>query len=407
MFQKIIESSPAEVDLTNDRHSEIIFETVESILREGYSISELEDIEEQLLRKNDSSLILVLLSLKIAKSKMLTKKVKEPLLISIVFAVYKEHNRILKNSEHPHGEDFLLKKVKQLQWLFKHQKEIEWELVIVDDGCPEGSGSIAQEIIDKNELNDKVQVLFLSDAIEQRHPIAKAMDSTKDSQKGGSIVYGMWKAVQQKKAKNQIVLYTDADLSTHLGQLMLLVEPLLNHGKLAAIGSRREQKSIVIKKGARNDRGKVFIYLWKRLIPNLGEIVDTQCGFKAFKADIIPSIIDNLIEKKFAFDIELLLKTELHKKGSTTKVPIAWIDSEEASTTTDLQPYLSMLKTIVKMNKQYFAKDERSNEFVSFIESLNEKEFNDILDNIPSEIVNRNPDDFTEYDEIKVSDFIR
>ena len=66
----------------------------------------------------------------------------------------------------------------------------------------------------------------------------------------GSIVYGMWNAAQQKKVKSQIVIYTDADLSTHLGQLMLLVESLLTQNKLAAIGSRRERNSVVIKKGA-------------------------------------------------------------------------------------------------------------------------------------------------------------
>ncbi|UJH68796.1 glycosyltransferase [Allomuricauda sp. SCSIO 65647] len=405
MLQKIIASSPKEVDLTNEGHSLKITETVESLL-ETYSISELEKIEDQLIGKNDASLVFILLALKIAKSKLLVSKTTEPLLISVVFAVYKEHNRILKNSEHPHGEDFLIKKVKQLQWLFENQPLITWELIIVDDGCPEQSGKIAQDIIDKNALNDQARVLFLADAIEQKHPIAKPMNSTKDSQKGGSIVYGMWNAVQQKKVKNQIVIYTDADLSTHLGQLMLLVEPLLNENKLAAIGSRREKNSVVIKKGARNNRGKLFIYLWKRLIPNLGNIVDTQCGFKAFKADVIPYIIDDLIEKKFAFDIELLLKTALYKKGAITKVAIAWIDSEEASTTTDLQPYLPMLKAIAMMNKRYFPKEGQPNEFASFIDSLTEEEFKNILNNIPPDIINRNPDEFTAYDKVRVEDFL-
>ncbi|MBT8384790.1 MAG: hypothetical protein KJO83_03660, partial [Bacteroidia bacterium] len=213
-----------------------------------------------------------------------------------------------------------------------------------------------------------------------------------------------WDAVQQKKAGNHIVIYTDADLSTHLGQVMLLVDPLLNNDKLVAIGSRRAPKSVVIKKGKRNNRGKLFIYLWKRLIPNLGGIVDTQCGFKAFRAEIIPEIIDDLIEKKFAFDIELLLKTALLKKEAITKVPIAWIDSEEASTTTDLQPYLPMLKSIVKMNKKYFSKKKKSNEFASFIESLDREKFDTILENVPDDIVKRKPSEFTEYDEVKVTD---
>ncbi len=405
MFEKLIESCPKEVDLTNNRHSELIVETVELILKKGLSIPEIEQIEKELMTSNEAFLIFLLLSLKIAKSKLLVSKITAPLHVSVVFAVYKEHNRILKNSEHPHGEDFLLKKVRQLQWLCKNQPQITWDLTIVDDGCPEGSGRIAQNIIDKNQLNDKVRVLFLRNAIEEEHSVAQSMNSTKDSQKGGSIVYGMWNAVQKKKAKNHMVIYTDADLSTHLGQLMLLVDPILNQNKLVAIASRREPDSVVVKKGVRNNRGKLFIYLWKRMIPNLGDIVDTQCGFKAFKAEIIPHIIEDLIEKKFAFDIELLLKAVLYKKDAITKIPIAWIDSEEASTTTDLQPYLPMLKSIARMNKRYFLEEGQSNEFASFITSLNEEDFEKILDDIPQNIISRNPDEFTEYDGVSVADF--
>ena len=406
MLKKIIESCPKEVDLTNDRHSEIITEIVESII-ETHSISEIEKIEEQFINKNDDSLIFILLALKIAKSKLLASKITEPLKISVVFAVYKEHKRILKNSDHPHGEDFLSRKVKQLQWLFENQPFITWELIIVDDGCPEESGKIAQDIIDKNKWNHKVRVLFLADAIEQGYPIVKSLNSTKDSQKGGSVVYGMWDAIQHKKVNNHIVTYTDADLSTHLGQLMLLVEPLLNQNKLVTIGSRREENSVVIKQGVRNNRGKLFIYLWKRLIPNLSDIVDTQCGFKAFRAEIIPHVIGDLIETKFAFDIELLLKTEQYKKESISKIPIAWIDSEEASTTTDLQPYLTMLKSIAKMNRRYIQEKNPDNEFVSFIESLDEERFNKILDDVPQNIIKRNPAEFTDYDEVRVVDFLR
>lgn len=403
MLQELIDSCPKEVDLTNDQHSAKITVTVDALL-EKFSLSEIQKIEEQLILRKDDSLIFILLCLKIAKSKLMVSNIKDPVLISVVFAVYKEHNRIRKHTEHPHGEDFLMKKIKQLTWLFEDQPLVSWELIIVDDGCPEGSGRIAQEIINTHKLNDNARVLFLADAIEKGHPITKPMTSTKDSQKGGSIVYGMWNAVQQKKVKDQIVIYTDADLSTHLGQVMLLVDPLLNQNKLAAIGSRREPHSVVIKKGTRNDRGKLFIYLWKRMIPNLGNIVDTQCGFKGFRAEVIPQIIENLIEKKFAFDIELLLKTELFRNGAIVKIPIAWIDSEAASTTTDLQPYLPMLKSISMMNKQYFPGDGQPNEFSTFIDSLSEEEFQKLLDHIPAEITSRNPDEFTAYDKVRVKD---
>ena len=407
MIQKILDACPKELDLTNEAHSEQIFETVQSILDLGHSIEEIDKLEAELIGKNDQSLIFALLSLKIARSKILADSVTDPLYISVVFAVYKEHNRILKNTEHPHGEDFLLRKVKQLQWMFDNHPSINWELIVVDDGCPEGSGEIAQRIIDENELGGNVRVLFLSEAIKNQYPPARSISSTNESQKGGSIVYGMWDAMQKRISGNHIVIYTDADLSTHLGQVMLLVEPILNQDKLVAIGSRRETRSVVIKKGARNTRGKLFIYLWKRLIPNLGDIIDTQCGFKAFKSEIVPHLIENLIEKKFAFDIELLLRSELFRKDCVIKIPIAWIDSEEASTTTDLQPYLPMLKAIVKMYRKYFPGNDLSDEFADFIDSLSEEEFKVILDNIPEDIVNREPSEFKEYNDVRVTELKR
>lgn len=407
VIKELIKSLPKTVDLTLDKHAKIIFDSVNTVLKENCTLDEIETIEHNLINKQDKSLIFILLVLKITKSKLLVNQIKKPLFISVVFAVYKEHNRIKNKTEHPHGEDFLLKKVEQLQWLFQDQKNIDWELVIVDDGCPDNSGKIAQDIIDQNSLNKKARVLFLKEAIENNFLPAKQLQNTSESQKGGSIIYGMWDAIKNSKKNNQIVIYTDADLSTHLGQLMLLIEPLLNKAKLVAIGSRREPNSIVIKKGSRNDRGKLFIYLWKRMIPNLGNILDTQCGFKAFRAEIISELIEDLIEKKFAFDIELLLKSELKKKDCITKVPIAWIDSEAASTTTDLQPYLAMLKSIVKMSKKYFSDMEKPNEFNSFIEALSQDDFEILLENIPAAIADRNPEEFTTYNAVKVADFLQ
>ena len=227
MIEHLLATCPKTLDLTNHTHAELIYDSVSAILKEGYTFPELLEIETGLLSENNPEHIFVLLALKLAKSKLLVEKITEPVMISVVFAVYKEHNRIRKSSEHPHGEDFLRKKVQQLEWLFHEQPNVQWELIIVDDGCPENSGQIAQGIIDANQLNNKVRVLFLEEAIQKKYPPAGGIKSTRDSQKGGSIVYGMWDAVQHCALKNQIVVYTDADLSTHLGQVMQLVDLLL------------------------------------------------------------------------------------------------------------------------------------------------------------------------------------
>ena len=404
LVEELIEKGPKEMDLTDDHHAKSVIEGADQFLKWELSPGDILEIEKELLQSNEDSLIFILLILKIVRSRLLVKKLKTPLKVSIVFAVYKEHNRIRSRSEHPHGENFLVKKVEQLKWLFAENEQIDWELIVVDDGCPEKSGEIANTIIEENQLQSYARVLFLADAIEQGIGTAKDLRSTNDSQKGGSIVYGMWDAVNRKGSKDHIVSFTDADLSTHLGQLGLLMDPILTENKLAAIGSRREIDSVVIKKGARNNRGKLFIYLWKRLIPNLGDIVDTQCGFKAFDAMALSSVLQDLIEKKFAFDIELLLKTMLVRPDSIYKVGIAWIDSEAASTTTDIQPYLPMLKSIAAMYRKYFDPDDEREDFANFINGLTEEEFLDLLDHIPNDILVREPLEFTEFDQVKVDE---
>jgi glycosyltransferase involved in cell wall biosynthesis len=396
-------SFPKSIDLTNSEHSEIIVNVCDSILNTNPTIKDIKEIETELL-KNKGSNLFPLLALKLAQSKLLVKTIEDPILISIVFAVYKEHNRIRKPEEHPHGENFLIKKINQLKWLFLDIKNIQWELIVVDDGCPEGSGKIAEQILRENNIGDEVKVIFLNDAIETNVPVVNSISSTDESQKGGSIIYGMWYAAQRNRNKKQIIAYTDADLSTHLGQIGLLIDPLLHKNKLVAIGSRREPESVVTKKQGRNNRGKLFIYLWKRLLPDLGNIVDTQCGFKAFNGDHVLRLIDDLIEMKFAFDIEILLKAELQKRGSIVKVPVAWIDSEAASTTTDLQPYLPMLKKISMMYRKYLPKNTVSNEFASFIDAITEDDLFQLIQNIPESIEKREPYEYIEFDKVGVED---
>jgi hypothetical protein len=342
--------------------------------------------------------------MKLAKAKNFIVNFHERAHVSVVIALYNEHNRIQPSSKHPNGEDFLRVKVHQLNWLFKDVPNYSWDLTLVDDGCPNGSGKIAQKIVSEASYTN-VDVLFLEDAIREGAPVAAELNDTADSQKGGSILYGMYCASKKKK-QNHVILYTDADLSTHLGQIGLLTKPVLEGDYLAAIGSRREESSVTVKKEGRNDRGKLFIYSWKRMLPQLGHITDTQCGFKAFAGEIVQDIVSPSFEKKFAFDIELLLKTENIKSNSIYKAPIAWIDSEAESTTNDIQPYLPMLKSISHLYKKSLRRSVKSDEFSDFFDKIGKQEWESILKNIPEEITSRNPAEFSSYDKIKTSDLI-
>ena len=395
---------PFEIDLTKEEDSSNTADLAGQILDKGATFDELYALEKDFSKRKDISLR-IQLALKLAISKKLVLKLKKPLKVSVCFAMYKEHNRIKRCQDHPHGENFLFRKVSQLHWLFDDTPHIEWKMFLVDDGCPEGCGRIAEQMIKDGGLSGSVEVAFLEQAIQSKSAVVADLESSADSQKGGSIHLGLWNAMEQGMGADHIAVYTDADMSTHLGQIGLLLSPIVEDGKLAAIGSRRESASIVIKKGTRNTRGKLFIYLWKRLLKPLNYLTDTQCGFKAFKAEILPELLKSPIERKFAFDIELLLKTENIQKGSIAKVPVAWFDSEAASTTTDLSPYLPMLKKIVEMYRTYLPEGVEEESFAGFIDDLSEEQWNHLVENVPAEIADGDPAVFDAFDKIKPGDF--
>ena len=400
------------LDLTNTKHLDELYQLAEQFLDEsGGSSDALQHLETELLNTPDTPLRRRV-ALKLARSKAIITRhfpADHPVFVSVLFAVYKEHQRILTSAEHPHGEDFLNRKIHQLHWLFDDIPHINWELIVIDDGCPKNSGQIAQTIIEQNKHSDKVRVLFLQDAIDANLPVATGLASTAESQKGGAILYGMWEAAQENHGDgiDHIIIYTDADLSTHLGQSGLLLEPFLDPNVQAAIGSRRSPNSVVVKKGKRNTRGKLFIYLWKRLIPILGKIIDTQCAFKAFRADLARDIVLDAIEKKFAFDIELLLKTEQSFPKATHVIPLAWIDSEAASTTTDIEPYLPMLQSIVCMYRTYLPANEDTEPFAKLIESLTPETWQHLATHVPPEIGDCEPSDLGSTTIVSANKFLR
>ena len=416
LAERLAADAPSGLDLTDPAQEEHASTAADALLASEATSSDLDALEAALATRKEAYPLLLHLAVKLARSRRLLEAIARgadghgdastatPLHLSVVFAVYKEHHRILRRDQHPHGEDFLIRKIGQLQWLFAGlPQSCHWDLTVVDDGCPEKSGELAEQILASRYGGANVQVLYLADAIVDELPVIQSLRTTDESQKGGAIVYGLWNVVQTRRA-GHIALFTDADLSTHLGQCGLLIDPLARGDRDAAIGSRREPTSVVVKKGVRNLRGKLFIYLWKRLLANLGHIVDTQCGFKAFRAEVVREIVDDLLEKRFAFDIELLLKTELRHPGSVVMVPIAWIDSEAASTTSELQPYLPMLRSMAKMYHKYLPPVATADSFAAFIDELTEDDWNRLLDRIPPAITEREPAEFGTFAGVSADD---
>ncbi len=391
-LQQLIDRAPEGLDLTDPRQLDLTQEAAERLEAMAGGRAELDGLEASLLREREAVPLLVHVAAKLARSRQAVADLPAGASLAVVFAVYREHHRILPREGHTNGEDFLRRKVAQLRWLFARRPDVPWELVVVDDGCPEGSGELARGIAQEEGLTDRARVLLLADAIAADHPAVRGITSVDDSRKGGSIQLGLWEAAGQAPVSGRVVAFTDADLSTHLGQAGLLMERVAG-GASCAAGSRRAAGSVVVKKGTRNARGKLFIYLWKRLLPQLGHVVDSQCGFKAFDARVVRSLLSepDPLERQFAFDLELMLRAELARTGSVVTVPVAWIDSEAESTTTDLQPYLPMLLAITAMARRYGGVPDGAEGFAELIEGLDEPSWQRLVDAVPPEIAEGDP----------------
>lgn len=406
VLEELLPLAPDPFDPTDPAHQDAVCHLAERLELSCETGAAVLALEGPLIEGGLEAPLAARVALKIAAGRRALGSIERPAHVSVVFAMYKEHVRILRRAEHPNAEDFLRRKLAQLAWLFEQTPRHSYELIAVDDGCPEGSGRIAREILEAEGATDRARVLFLQDAIDRAHPVLHGLASTNDSRKGGSIRLGFATALEPARP-DHVLLFTDADLSTHLGQVGLLAAPILSGACKTAIASRREPASVVVKGGSRNTRGKLFIYLWKRLVPELAGVIDTQCGFKAFEAEHLRSWIGEARDSGFAFDVEYLLRSTLAAPGAIQKVPVAWIDSEAESTTTELSPYLDMLNSVVQLYRTALPRDEAREPFAQLIESLDAEAFDRLLDNIPGAIADRNPAEFDVFDGVSAADLAR
>jgi len=179
-----------------------------------------------------------------------------------------------------------------------------WETIIVNDGSTDGTTTLLADFVNQNRGFRLIQ--------------------NPHQGKAYSVISGIMEAA------GNIVLFTDLDQATPLREAEKLMG-YINRGYDVAIGSRSNRRQgapitrLVMSRG--------FMIL-RTLILGLGGIDDTQCGFKAFKREVIRRIISQLklYGKKHkasgsrvsaGFDIELLYLVK--KLGYKIKeVPVEW-----------------------------------------------------------------------------------
>lgn len=295
------------------------------------------------------------LVVKLMESRRYAKNVKKSLRIGIVFAMWGEQNRLLpKSKANPNGEDALRIKVEQLKWLTSGTP-IEWDLYAVDDGCPYGSGKIAQEIVHSQSLGKKVNVLFLKDAVPTNHGPLKRLNSVDHSRKAGAVILGCMQAIDDGV---DAIIYTDADNSVHLGQIGFLIRPFVENGIRVVLGDRKHPQAVLVKQEGRWGIGIKLLRHMQRMVGQAifsRNILDTQAAFKLYEASLLKQIIAEPTVFDFSFDTDWILAI-IGINEPFEKVPFVFIDSfaESASITQGpMTTWESLLMGLVKSVRRH------------------------------------------------------
>jgi glycosyltransferase involved in cell wall biosynthesis len=123
-----------------------------------------------------------------------------------------------------------------------------------------------------------------------------------------------------------IVSYMDADLSTDLRYLPLLVENVRQTYDMA-VASRLLPASRVVRSAKREQLSRAFNRLIRTLFRT--RFTDTQCGFKAMRRDVAGVLLPHVHGEGWFFDVELLVLAE--RNGfRVLELPVEWTDDPDS-----------------------------------------------------------------------------
>ena len=196
---------------------------------------------------------------------------------------------------------------------YVRERRPDTEVIVVDDGSTDKTATVAR-------------------SYQARIPLLRVLSNGTNRGKGFSVRHG------SLEARGNIVLFTDADLSSPIEEGEKLLARLATHD--VAIGSRAVDRSLIEthQSAFRESAGIVFNRI-VRIILRL-PFVDTQCGFKAFRRERCRIIFEQQTIERFGFDPELLYLAR-HHGLSTIEVAVRWAHSPATK--------VSMLKDSVQM----------------------------------------------------------
>jgi dolichyl-phosphate beta-glucosyltransferase len=207
-----------------------------------------------------------------------------PLDLSIIIPAYNEERRL------PKALDRIGAYLSARPWCS--------EIIVVDDGSSDATAKLVESYRDK-------------------YPGLRLVSNGRNRGKGFSVRHGIL------EARGEIVLFTDADLSTPIEEADKLLVALREKHFDAAIGSRAVDRSLIeVHQSAFREQAGILFNLLVRWITGIG-FSDTQCGFKAFRRERAGIIFEQQRIERFGFDPEILFLASRHGLR-VAEIPVRW-----------------------------------------------------------------------------------
>jgi dolichyl-phosphate beta-glucosyltransferase len=177
------------------------------------------------------------------------------------------------------------------------------EIIVVDDGSQDATAEVVRQRA-------------------AGWPQLKLIVAEHNGGKGAAVRRGM------ASARGRYRVFTDADLSVPIEDLDKLLRAIRD-GAGVAIASRglKDSEVELHQPWYRETMGKIFNKLVRIFV--LGGIHDTQCGFKAFTAEVAERVFPVLQTPGFGFDVEVLYRAK-QAGYRIAEVPTRWINSPQS-----------------------------------------------------------------------------